>query len=101
VLKPRQATGNAQAREGFAGLLYSDDILKLGDSARERIARYNQELLGISTHEELYRQFTKSIVLISEVLNQKNMFFSRALMASVVAFTLLLGLMAVMGVFDQ
>lgn len=101
VLKPRQANSNGQAKEGFAGLLYSDDILKLGASARERIARYNEELLAISTHEELYRQFTKSIVLISEVLNQKNMFFSRALMASVVAFTLLLGLMAMMGVFDR
>lgn len=100
VLKPRKARSTGQVQEGFAGLLYSEDILNLGPSARERMARYNEELLTISTHEELYRQFTKSIVLISEVQHRKNTLFTRALMASVLAFTLLLGLMAVMGVFD-
>jgi hypothetical protein len=101
VLKPRQAKGQNKTGDGFAGLLYSDDILKLGPDARERIARYNAELLGIQTHEELYRQFTKSIVLISEVQNRKNKLFTRALLFSVMSFTLLLGLMTLMGLFQK
>ena len=101
VLKPRSAKSQAQVKEGFAGLLYSDDVLNLGPTARERIARYQEELLSIDTHEQLYRQFTKSIVLISEIQNKKNRLFTRALMCSVASFTLLLALMMVMEVFKQ
>jgi hypothetical protein len=101
VLKPRKAKSNGKVSEGFAGLLYSDDILNLGATARERMTRYSQELLGIQTHEELYRQFTKSIVLISEVQDRKNRLFTRALMCSVLSFTMLLALMTIMGLFDK
>lgn len=101
VIKPRSAKSQNQVREGFAGLLYSDDILNLGPTARERMARYQEELLAIDNHESLYRHFTKSIVLISEVSHKKNQLFTRALMCSVLSFTLLLALMLVMDVFKQ
>jgi hypothetical protein len=101
VIKPRTAKSQKQVKDGFAGLLYSDDILNLGPSARERMARYQEELLGIDSHENLYRHFTKSIVLISEVQHKKNVLFTRALMCSVLSFTLLLALMLVMDVFKQ
>lgn len=99
VLKPRKAKGKSQ--EAFAGLLYSADILNLGKSARDRIQKYTDELLSINTHEELYRQFTKSIVLISEVQDKKNGLFVRALFTSVVSFTLLLALMTSMSLLES
>lgn len=95
VMKPRKAKAGGTS-EGFAGLLYSGDILDLGPTARERISRYTQELLDISTHDQLYRQFTKSIVLISQIQERKNSLFVQALLTSVVSFTLLLALMMVM-----
>lgn len=99
VIKPRTAKG--QAGDGWAGLLYSEDILNLGPAARERMARYQEELLSIDSHESLYRQFTKSIVLISEIQDKKNRLFTRALLCSVVAFTLLLGLVLLMEMLSK
>ena len=101
VLKPRKAHHNGPQGEGFAGLLFAGDILNLGKGAGDRISAYSAELLKIETHEELYRQFTKSIVLISEVQMNKNRLFTRALMGSVLSFILLLAVMMVMGVFEK
>lgn len=93
VLKPRKSAGPA---EGFAGLLYSGDILDLGKDSVERIQNYSNELLNIQDHEGVYRQFIKSVVLISSIQMKKSALFTKGLTATVTAFTLLLGLMTAM-----
>ena len=94
VLKPR--SGNTE--EGFAGLLYSGDIMKLGNTTSERIASYMNHLLEIDDYDKFYKQFTKSIVLISSINQYKNKMFIRGLLVTVISFSLLVGLLAVVGV---
>jgi len=92
VLKPRQGTVE---EDGFAGLLYSGDILKLGNGNQARMVQYMNELIKIDDHEKLYQQFIKSIVLISGISMFKNRMFTRGLLATLISFTGLVGVMAV------
>ena len=90
VLKPRQT----KLDDGFAGLLYSGDIVRLGKENRKRMTLYMDELMGINDYEKLYQQFVKSIVLISDVHLYKNRMFNRALLATLALFTGLVSVMA-------
>lgn len=94
VLKPR----SGEIDNTHVGLLWSGDILKLGKKNEERISQYMNELLHIDTHDKLYEQFVKSIVLISDIQARKNRMFIKGLIVTVVGFTLLVGLIAIVGV---
>jgi hypothetical protein len=93
VLRPRVGV----IKERNDGLLWSGDIHKLGVTHPERIEQYMCRLLTIDSREKLYEQFVTSIVLISEISLVKNKMFIRALISTVVSFSLLVSLMAIMG----
>jgi len=93
VLRPRVGA----IKERFDGLLYAGDIRRLGSTQPDRIAGYLKQLTDIQTHEKLYEQYVTSIVLISEILLLKHKSFQQAILASVISFSLLLSLMAIVG----
>ncbi len=93
VLKPR--VGKMEA--SHAGLLFAGDILRLGRNGTERMKKYMEQLLAIADHEQLYRQYVKSIVLISNISVNKNALFNRALAATATSFFLLSILIALRG----
>ena len=97
VLKPRKGA----MEDGFAGLLYSGDIMKLGEKNEDRIQAYLDNLLKIDTHEMLYSQFVKSIVLISEINQYKNNLFLRGLISTVICFSALVALLSLVGIKGQ
>ena len=81
----------------FDGLLWSGDIQKLGAEHADRISNYLNQLLQIDTQEKLYQQYITSIVLISDIHLYKNKKFIQGLLATLTGFSLLLFLMALMG----
>ncbi len=97
VLKPR--VGNMD--NNFAGLLFAGDILALGKDGNERMKNYLQYLLAIRSHEDLYQQFSKSIVLISAINVTKNQLFNRALTSTSFSFFALVLLMTLRGLRVQ
>lgn len=84
-----------KAEPAFAGLLYTGDILKLGNDNRQRILNYISTLNNIQTHEQVYEQFAKSIVLISHIFEKKALLFSKALISTVIAFVCVVSLILI------
>jgi len=77
----------------FTGLLYSGDIMNLGKTNPERVSNYLSALNNINSHEQIYEQFTRSIVLISQIFEKKNRAFIRGLIVTSIGFGCLIGLM--------
>ncbi|MBI4978023.1 MAG: hypothetical protein HZC28_11100 [Spirochaetes bacterium] len=93
VLKPRK--GKIGEKSSFVGLLWSGDILNLGKESRGRIKNYLHALTDITNHKQIYEQFVTSIVLISTIQDSKNRNFLGGLIATVISFSLLVALMAI------
>ena len=93
VLKPRIG----RIPDTFAGLLFSGDILQLGKNPAERMAGYLKHLQSVEDHDHLYQQFSKSIVLISEIHVTKNRLFNKGISATALAFLILVILFALRG----
>jgi uncharacterized membrane protein len=83
TLKPRARLAK---RPGFAGLLYTGDILRLGKGPEERREAYLKSLMAIDKADGIYDQFVNSVVLISDVLRRKNKSFMNALANAAISF---------------
>ena len=95
TLKPR---AKVTRRQGFTGLLYTGDILKLGHRPGERVSAYMNALLSIRDPEGVYEQFINSIVLISDIMRRKNRSFMQALAFTAFSFgflVVLIGMVAI------
>ncbi len=95
VLKPRRG---ALEKARSAGLLWTGDILRLGGNKMERIENYQKTLNEMVDVNTICDQYSRSIVLLAEIHESKNKWFSRGLMTTVVSFLLLILLVAVMGI---
>ena len=95
VLKPRRG---AVERAKSVGLLWTGDILGLGRNKTERMDNYQKTLKEITDADMICEQYSRSIVLLAEIHESKNKWFSRGLMTTVASFLLLILLVAVMGI---
>lgn len=97
VLKPRVG----KMENHFTGLLFSEDILRLASTPGRRMDVFMNQLIAIKSPEEIFQQFSKSIVLISEIHHKKNKLFNRGLTSTALSFLILALLITLHGLKIQ